>query len=218
MDLSVLASLPVLGHSPTPDRLSRMNGQTVWRGVCIGLLVVGSVMAMTIPVAAVIDRLTHLPVGAGQATIEWTGRSGVSPTVNSVSGHIGTYSLSATDRVSLPQLGDPQAGSSRSTSSPSIPTTFPFGDVEGTIGGTSFRLHITLKVPTSLPSQGTFTLGTVTGSFRGEPVNGLLTASSSSNTFDVHGTIGSYHVSVTIQQPHHHGNRSVAHASYVVTK
>jgi hypothetical protein len=186
------------------------------RSLLIAAFATGAVAVIALPVAAVIARLTSLPLGKGHATIEWTGESGASPSVTSLSGQIGAYSVSGHDQVLTPQETHPAPGGNTSTSA-TIPSSFPFGLVKGTIGGTTFTLHITLEIPTSL-TQGRFTLATVTGSLRGQSIQATLTAITSTQNLDFQGTIGTYHVTGVIRPPQHHGNRSVAQASYDVTK
>jgi|HubBroStandDraft_6_1064221.scaffolds.fasta_scaffold1040467_1 hypothetical protein len=101
----------------------------------------------------------------------------------------------------------------------SVPSTLPLADIKGTISGTPFSLDVTLNLSgLDLNSNKPVTFGTVTGSFRGQPINAVLTGRRSSITVSFSGTIGGDHVTGTIARVVHHGNRSTAYASFDVTR
>jgi hypothetical protein len=160
--------------------------------------------------SAVLFRLTRIPLGRGTATITWTGKSGVTPTINSITGAAGRYSVSAVGHVPRPSVG----GGASST----IPSEFPLANVAGTLGGTSFTLHIILTLPSSLTTTKTQSFGLITGTFQNQPVTGTLTANVNSRTFGFKGMIGSLHVSGVISQPVHRGRSATAHATFDVTR
>jgi hypothetical protein len=168
--------------------------------------------AMTIPVSALIARLTTLPLGRGEATITWTGRSGDNPTVNAIKGHVGRFDVAASDH--LPRLDQGSSGSIPT----SIPSDIPFGQVKGKIDGASFTLEITLSLAGLTQSTKSVSLGTVTGSLRNAPIHVRLLGNPQSQSFEFAGTIGSDHVTGTIAGVTHHGSTSEAHASYDVTR
>lgn len=186
----------------------------VRRVALVGAAGVASVLALAGPVAAVEARLTSLPLGHGTAVITWTGASGITPTVTSISGQAGRSKVVAHE--TLARVGQPGSG----TTLPDLTKPLPLGDVTGTIGGTAFTLHITLQVPSTLspsPHQ-VIDLGAVTGSFRGQPVVATLSAQSTSLDLVVRGTIGAYHVTARVGRVQHHGTHATARATYDVTR
>ena len=186
--------------------------------VLIGIAVGGLLaVLLAVPVVAEIARLTSIPQGRGTATITWTGKGGISPTVNSISGKAGGLSVSATDKVpKIPGLSATPSGSD--PTSVSIPSSLPIANVKGAIDGSPFTLDIVLTLPQQLSGSSNSSLGHVTGTFRNQKVSAILTANPTGNNFDFTGTIGSLHVSGVIQSPTHHGNKATAHASFDVTK
>jgi hypothetical protein len=168
------------------------------------------------PVMAEISRLTAIPLGRGTATITWTGKGGIDPTVNSIAGNAGGLPVSATDKVpKFPGVGGGTSGSSSTPSS--LPSQFPIADVKGTIDGSQFSLDIALSLSQlSGPTHGS--LGTVSCTFRNQKMNAIITSNAASNAFDFSGTIGSLHVSGTIKSVTHHGDSATAHASFDVSK
>jgi hypothetical protein len=167
---------------------------------------------LALPVVAEIARLTSIPLGRGTATITWTGKGGISPTVNSISGKAGGLPVSATDKVpKIPGINEPATGST----SESLPSSLPIANVKGTIDGTAFTLDIALALPSGSSNHS---FGKVTGTFRNENLTAILTVNPTANTFDFTGTIGSLHVSGVVRSPTHHGNKATAHASFDVTK
>jgi len=159
---------------------------------------------------AVLASLTRIPLGHGTATITWTGVTGITPTIKSVKGTAGGYSVSATGRI--PKLAT--TGGSAS----SIPSEFPLANIKGTLGGAPFTLDIILTLPTSATSANPGSFGHVTGTFRNQAVTGTLTANVSSSSFGFKGMIGALHVAGVVSQPHQHGNTETAHARFNVTK
>jgi hypothetical protein len=114
-----------------------------------------------------------------------------------------------------PQLGNASPGST----SLSLPSTLPLADIKGTISGTPFSLDVTLNLSgLDLTSNKPVAFGTVTGSFRGQPINAVLTGRRTSSTVSFSGTIGGDQVTGTIARVDHHGNRSTAFASFEVTR
>ena len=159
---------------------------------------------------ALLARLTRIPLGRGTATITWTGAAAIRPTLPSVKGSAGGYSVSATGRVPNPAsiLG----------SASSVPSQIPLANVKGTVGGTPFTLGIVLTLPTIAPSVNPVTFGHATGSFRSQAVSATLTANSNSSSFGFKGTIGKLHIAGVVSQPRQHGNSETARATFDVTK
>jgi hypothetical protein len=180
--------------------------------ICGGLLVA----LIAGPVMAEISRLTAIPLGRGAATITWTGKGGIDPTVNSIAGKAGGLPVSATDKV--PKFSGVSGGTSGSSSAPSsIPSQFPIADVNGTIDGSQFSLDIALSL-SQLSGSSHGSLGTISGTFRNQKMNAIITSNAATNTFDFSGTIGSLHVSGIIKSITHHGDSATAHASFDVSK
>ena len=69
---------------------------------------------------------------------------------------------------------------------------------DGTIDGSHFTLDIALNL-SQLSGSSTGSLGTISGSFRSQPVNAIITSDPSFNAFDFSGTIGPTHVSGVIK-------------------
>jgi hypothetical protein len=171
----------------------------------------GAVVALiSTTTGALLAHLTRIPLGRGTAAITWTGVSGVTPTIKSIKGTAGGYSVSGAGRVPMPTsiLG----------SASSIPSDLPLADIKGTIGGTNFTLDITLTLPASGASLNPRSFGRVSGTFRGQAVIATLTENTSSYSFGFKGRIGSLHVTGVISQPHERGNTETAHARFDVTK
>jgi hypothetical protein len=168
------------------------------------------------PVMAEISHLMSIPLGRGTATITWVGKGGIEPTVNSIAGKAGGLSVSATDKVpKIPGTGGVASGSSSVPSS--IPSTFPIADVKGTLDGSQFSLVIALNL-SRLSGSSTGSLGSVSGTFRNQKMRAIITSDAASNAFDFSGSIGSLHVSGTINSVTHHRDSATAHASFDVTK
>jgi hypothetical protein len=176
------------------------------------VIVAGAVVVALISTTtgAVLARLTRIPLGRGTASITWAGVAGVTPTIKSIEGTAGGYSVTGAGRVPNPAsiLG----------SASSIPSDLPLADVKGRIGGAQFTLDIALTLPTSGGSLNPRTFGQVSGTFRGQAVTAKLTANVNSNSFGFKGTIGTLHVTGVISRPRQHGNTETAHASFDVTK
>ena len=149
------------------------------------------------------------PARSGTATITWTGATGITPTIQSIGGNARGYTVSGRGHVPLPTSG---AGNATS-----IPSWIPVADVAGTIGGSRFTLDIVLTFPASVTSEAPQSVGSVTGTFRHEPVRATLTADITSKSFAFAGTIGSLHVSGVISQLTQHGRSETAHAHFDVT-
>jgi len=164
---------------------------------------------------AEISRLTTIPLGRGTATITWIGKGGIEPTVNSIVGKARGLPVSATDKV--PNISGTGGVSSGSSTPSSIPSTFPIADIKGSIDGSGFTLDIALSL-SQLSNSSNGSLGTISGSFRSQPVSAIITSNPATNGFDFSGTIGSRHVSGVIKSITHHGNSATAHASFDVTK
>jgi hypothetical protein len=101
----------------------------------------------------------------------------------------------------------------------SLPSSLPLSDIKGTISGTPFTLDITLNVAAlNLASDQPVTFGMVTGSFRGQPINAVLTGRGTSTKVSFSGIIGSDHVTGSIGRLERHGNKSTAYATFDVTR
>lgn len=169
------------------------------------------VLAIGIPVFAQVVRLTKIPLGKGEATITWTGSSGISPSITSVQGTAGGYQVRGTGKVPIP-LGS-------GTSGGSLPTQIPIAQVKGTIGGSSFTLAIKLDLAgAASPASTSQAIGNVTGTFRGQSVTATLTPGTPSNLIRFNGLVGALKVSGTIGNVRHHGKSSTAHATFTVSR
>jgi hypothetical protein len=168
------------------------------------------VLAIGIPVLAQVVRLTKIPLGKGEATITWTGSSGISPSITSVRGIAGGYQVRGTGKVPKP----PSLG----TSGGSLPAEVPIAQVKGVIGGSSFTLAIKLDLAGAVsPTSTGQPLGNVSGTFRGQSVTATLTPGTPSSLIRFTGLIGSLKVSGTIGNVTHHGKSSTAHATFTVS-
>jgi hypothetical protein len=187
-----------------------------FRPLAVGGLAIAAVLALSVPVMAELSRLRSIPLGRGSATITWSGKSGLAPTISSIHGSARGLAIVATGTVPAPpHAGNASAGST----SVSLPSTLPLADINGTISGTPFSLDATLNLSgLDLSSNKPQTFGAVTGSFRGEPINAVLTGRRSSPTVSFSGTIGSVHVTGTITRVVHHGNTSTGYATFDVTR
>jgi hypothetical protein len=159
-----------------------------------------------------VARFTTIPLGHGTATITWTGKGGLRPTLNSIRGSVHGIPVMASGQV--PGLG---AGTASS-----IPTTFTLADVQGQLGGAHFTLTIDLSLSslsaTAAPGS-TAAFGTVTGTFRGQVVRASVSSPKPGSQFvRFTGTIGALKVAGSIGPPTHHGNQSTAHASFTVSR
>lgn len=183
------------------------------RTIAATAMATAAVVATSIPVMAEILRLEQLPLGSGSATISWTGKSGITPTINSISGKARGFAVVATGRV-------PKPPSLAHSSTPgSVPASYPIADIKGTIGGTPFTLHVAINLTGLNSNSSTPTaLGTVTGTFRGLPIKAVLAASFNSPTVSFSGTVGGDHVTGTIGRVIRHGNTSTATAHFDVTR
>ncbi|HWD54687.1 MAG TPA: hypothetical protein VG346_06175 [Acidimicrobiales bacterium] len=101
----------------------------------------------------------------------------------------------------------------------SLPPSLPLADIKGTLNGTPFTLDVTLDLSgLNLTSKKPMTFGAITGSFRGQPIKGVLTGRTTSTTVSFSGTIGSDHVSGTITRVIRRGNTSTGSATFDVTR
>jgi hypothetical protein len=186
------------------------------RTAAVGAIAIAGVLLVSVPVMAEIAALRSIPLGRGSATLSWTGKSGITPTIDSIRGSArGLVIVAAGTVPKPPHLGNASSGST----SLSLPSTLPLADIKGTISGTSFSLDVSLKLAgLELTSNKPVTFGTVTGSFRGEPITAVLTGRRTSTTVSFSGTIGSDDVTGTITRVVRHGNMSTAYASFDVTR
>lgn len=182
---------------------------SVGRAVVVVVTGAAVLVAVSAWTTAFMASLTRIPLGRGTATITWTGATGIAPTIQSISGNARGYTVSGRGHVPLPSPG---AGTATS-----IPSQIPVADVTGTIGGSRFTLNITLTFPASVTSKAPQNVGSVSGTFRNEPVRATLTADITSKSFAFAGTIGSLHVSGVISQLTQHGRSETAHARFDVT-
>ena len=137
----------------------------------------------------------------------WSGKSGIAPTVNAVRGSAHGLPIAATTAVHTLGPGTP------------LSSTVPFLHVTGTLDGVPFTVDVVLTLSgVNLQSNKSQTFGAVTGSFRGQSVNAMLSAKVSSSTLQFKGAIGGDHVTGTIGKVGHRGNTSTARATFVVTK
>jgi hypothetical protein len=165
---------------------------------------------------AEVASLRSLPLGKGSATITWIGNSGITPTINSIHGSARGLTVKATGTV--PPV--PGLGQAPSESTPSIPSSYPIADIKGTLAGISFSLTITLKLSGlsfTAPTKPV-TFGSVSGSFHGQPITAVLTGRTAPSGVTFRGTIGSDHVTGTINRLVRHGKQSTAYATFNVTR
>jgi hypothetical protein len=175
-----------------------------------------AVMALSVPVMAEIARLEQLPLGSGSATISWTGKTGVTPTISSISGKARGLAIFATGRVPKP----PSLAQSSTGSTPvSLPASYPIANIKGAIGGTSFTLAVAINLTSlNLNSNTSAAMGTVTGSFRGQAIRAVLSANNASPVVAFSGTIGADHITGTIGRVIRHGTKSTATAHFDITR
>src|SRR5271170_1455372 len=140
--------------SPGQARVRRVVGIVVAGGALVAVLSTAT--------AALLAHLTRIPLGRGTATITWTGSTGVTPTIKSIRGTAGGYTVSGSGHIPKP--------APMSATASTVPAHYPLADVKGTLGGTNFILNIVLKLPGSLASNAQQTFGHVTGAFRNQPV------------------------------------------------
>jgi hypothetical protein len=158
---------------------------------------------------AQVVRLTKIPLGKGEATITWTGNSGISPTITSVRGVADGYQVRGAGKAPKPP--------DLSTSGGSLPAEVPIAQVKGTIGGSSFTLAIKIDLAGSLsPTNTDQPLGKVSGTFRGQSITATLMPGTPSNLIRFTGLVGSLQVNGTIGNVTHHGKSSTADATFTV--
>jgi len=192
----------------------------VQKAFLVALAAAFSWLALAVPVAAVVARLTSLPLGHGAATISWIGTTGIHPKVTSIRGTV--RQLPVVAAINLPNYGaggSPTGSSSTASPSSALGTSIPLGHVHGTLDGAPFTLDIYLQLPSSQPQGGAVqSIGHVTGSFRGEPISATLKASLESPDVTFAGTIGSYKVTGVIGNGHRHGKETTARATFDVSQ
>src|SRR5271170_4677481 len=112
------------------DELTRLISATERGTVRLPRIVIAVVVAATMAVAvsisaaALVARLTRIPLGRGTATITWTGATGIKPTINSIRGTAGGYQVVASGKVPQPTFG-PQSPNGTTGTSISIPSVIP---------------------------------------------------------------------------------------------
>jgi hypothetical protein len=194
---------PPSGTDPTASRRSR------W----IAAAIVAVLAVLAIVAVEIVHNIqpTEIPTGPGTATITWS-TSGATRPVSGTAGGLGVTGV-ATPAKSPFSSGQPTFPSSRDL------RHIPIATVTGSLGGHSFTIHIVLSfdVPSTLTNKSV-TLGHVTGTFRGQPVEAKLTANLSASTLlHFSGTIAGHRVAGVIHEPRTHGTTTVAHASFDVT-
>jgi hypothetical protein len=201
-----------------PDSLavSSRSGVATQRAIEIGVISVALLSLLAVSAEAFLARLTSIPLGRGSATITWTGATGITPTIKSVSGTAGGYHVSATGTVPKPSNAGTINGSS--STQLSIPSQFPIADVKGTIGGAHFSVNIVLTLPSSPGSTKPQNFGHVSGTFRNQQVSAILTSNVASKSFAFKGTIGTLQVTGVVSQPSQHGDTETARATFDVTR
>lgn len=189
-----------------------------WRSVRLGALVAAAVvMSYTAHgglAAAALRSLGHIPDGRGTATITWSGKSGLHPTISAVDGTVGRYRVKGSG--TLPDYSRHQG---LTTTPTGIIATL--ATIHGTLDATPFTITITLTTSTSA-GAASHSFATVTGTFHGLPVSATVDAPTGQRalradlgTFS--GTIGSQHVQGTIYRPKSAHGHTTAHAVFVVS-
>jgi hypothetical protein len=116
--------------------------------------VVGAVVLLgttiAVPVAALVARLNTIPLGPGTATITWTGRAGLRPTLTSIRGTVHGYKVIGSGQV--PGIGSSSSGGAEGGGS--IPSTVTLAKVNGQLGGSAFTLTIDLSLPNARGAFG----------------------------------------------------------------
>jgi hypothetical protein len=190
------------------DMVMRWNNVLPRKRRVVGVFgITAVVLAIGLPVLAQVARLTKIPLGKGEATITWTGSSGISPTITSVQGAAGGYPVRGTGKVPKP----PSLGTSGGT----LAAEIPIAQVRGTIGGSSFALTIHIDLDGGLSTGRP--IGNVTGTFRGHAITATLTPDTPSDSVQFTGLIDALKVSGTIGDVTHRGKSSTAHATFTVS-
>jgi hypothetical protein len=173
-------------------------------------------LVLALVVVEVTARSSELPLGQGTATISWVGPGGLGPASDPVSGS--ASGLAVTGVAKTPDNAVSPALSSGNPTS--LPMGFPIADVTGTLAGHPFTLAITLILTQPISGlggpKGTVNIGQVTGTFRHHPIKAALTANLSGGPIHFSGTIGTYGVTGSVDQPTRHGDTSTARASFNV--
>jgi len=176
----------------------------------------GAVACLTVVgglAAAALGSLGRIPDGSGTATITWTGKSGLHPTISDVAGTVGHYRVKGSG--TLPNYFQHQGLTSTPTG-----VTATLATIHGTLAGTPFTITISLSTGGSTGPSHSF--ATVSGSFHGLPVSATIEAPNTQKellkdlgTFK--GTIGAQHVQGTIAKPKTSHGHNMAHATFVVS-
>lgn len=185
-----------------------------WRSY---LLVVAVVTASLTVISGLADAallsLRHIPDGRGTATISWTGKTGLHPTLSEVGGTVERFPVKGSG--TLPNYFKHQGLTTSPTGIQAILAT-----IHGTLAGTPFT--ITISLSTGGSAQQSHSFATVTGSLHGVPVSATLNApitveqlQRDLGTFN--GTIGSQRVEGTISKPTSSHGHNTAHAVFDVT-
>ncbi len=195
----------------TPHR-----GEGRWRAVRLGIFVAAGSVASCIAVgglaAAALRSLEHIPDGHGTATITWTGKSGLHPTISSVDGTVGRYRVEGSG--TLPDYSDHHGLTTTPTG-----ITANLATIHGTLDAVPFTIAISLSTGGSGLESHSFAM--VTGTFHGVPVSATIDAPTTPRALQTElgtfsGTIGSQHVHGTIYRPENAHGHSTAHAVFVV--
>lgn len=185
----------------------RTSGVLAAAGVAASLAVAGGLAA------AALRTLGHIPDGRGTATITWTGKAGLHPTISDVEGTVGHYRVKGSG--TLPNYFDHQG---LTTSPTGIIATL--ATIHGTLAGTSFTITISLSTGGSAEHSHSF--ATVTGALHRVPVSATIDAPITTQQLErdlgtFTGTIGSQHVEGTIFKPTSSHGRNTARAVFDVS-
>lgn len=162
---------------------------------------------------AALRSLRHIPDGRGTATVTWTGKTGLHPTISEVNGTVEHFPVKGSG--TLPNYFKHQG---LTTTPTGIEATL--ATIHGTLAGTPFT--ITISLSTGGSAQQSHSFATVTGSFHGVPVSATINAPVTPQqlqrdlgTFT--GTIGSQRVEGTITKPTSSHGHNTAHAVFDVS-
>lgn len=177
-------------------------------GVAASLAVAGGLAA------AALRSLGHIPDGRGTATIIWTGKTGLHPTINAVSGSVEQYRVMGSG--TLPNYFDHQGLTTTPTG-----TTATLATIHGTLAGAVFTIAISITAG-SPSAQQTHSFARVTGTFHGVPVSATIYAPLTTQQLQrdlgtFAGTIGSQQVKGTILKPTNSRGRNTARAVFDVS-
>jgi len=183
-------------------------GVVVAAGVVASLAVAGGFAA------AALRSLGHIPDGRSTATITWTGKTGLRPTISAVGGSVEQYRVKGSG--TLPNYFDQQG----LTTTPSG-TTATLATIHGTLDGTLFTITISITAG-SPAAQHAHSFASVTGTFHGVPVSATIYVPATTQQLQKDlgtfvGTIGSQQVKGTILKPTSSHGRNTAHAVFDVS-